>query len=114
MGHSERIEERLETVVEISTVNNGSRLLSPEEDHVETARKLMGPMDDRDEAKAAQRDDKEESLERSRYLNLATSKNPFRKRGALSLVELWCLGAQRLKLGVDCCPDSMFVPRATV
>jgi hypothetical protein len=54
------------------------RLLSPEEDHVETARELMRPVNNRNKAETAQRHGKEEGLERSGHDDLATPKNAFR------------------------------------
>jgi len=74
----------------------------------------MRPMNDRNEAEATQSDDKKQSLERSRYLDLATTKSPFWERVTLGCVELWRLGAERLKLRVDSGSDSVLVPRTTV
>jgi hypothetical protein len=114
MWHSKSIEECLESVVEVAPVDNRSRLLSPEEDDVEATRKLMGPMNNRNEAEAAQPDDKEESLERSGYRDLATAKKPLWERVTLGFVELWRLRTQRLELRVEGRADPLFVPRAAV
>jgi hypothetical protein len=93
MRHAKSIEEGLEAVIEVSTVDYGSRLFPSKKDHVEATGQLMRTMDNGNKAEASEPHHKKEGLQRPAHLDLAALENTFRKCLGLRLMELRLLGA---------------------